>query len=193
LLTPVLADHGFRLEKDGRERSFVRAIPGGNQRIGIPIQVYDFIFCFSIVVIVGLDAVDQLVMKFCPAPSKRYRHWPTTFFVNLERLMPNLREFEVTEEDEIRQAFATLNPVLTEKILPFLDRNQDLNAVATSMDLTTIPKLHTGDRNSLAVACLTRHPAFEKIAKAHLGLCPNFPSLTVKTSFVILNFFADCT
>jgi hypothetical protein len=166
ILTPLFVEKGFRLKKAG-EGELIRVIQGGFQRIGIPLVDHNPKFKFSLIIAIRLDAVADITNKFVPA---KYHSAATTFTAHLERFMPEQEtQFVVFTEEDIKAAFARLEPVIRGRIIPFLDETQDLATVAKAMNLTDIPQILPGGANksALTIARLIRYPDFEKIAATY--------------------------
>lgn len=169
LLAPQFAEKLFRYRKAG-EGALIRSIQDGYQRVGVPIIDREPFFKFSLVLAIRLETVEAIANKFNSAAPK-YHSETITFGVRLERFMPGRDiQFDFKTEKDIEIAIARLIPVITDKMIPFLDHTTTLEGLAQEMNLTEIPKMITGTGGgirALIVANLIRHPGFDDIASAY--------------------------
>jgi hypothetical protein len=177
LITPLVAEKGFQFKKAG-EGILIRNIPGGNQRIGVPLVDYNPQFKFSLIITIRLDAVEEIANKFNVAPPK-YHSETTTFTAQLERFMPGKNtQFMVATEEDIKAAIVSLKPVIQERIIPFLDENQSLQTLAKTIDFLDIPKVLSGTgagMRAMTLAKLTKQPNFENIAATYQQRISQYP------------------
>jgi hypothetical protein len=175
VLRQLIAEKGFRF-KSGIDGGFFRSIPRGRQLIGVPFYDYGATFSFSLVFAIRLDAVEEITNKFNAAPPKYHLLTETAIF-QLNRFMPGEEtKFAIVTEDDIKEAFTTLTPVVRERIIPFLDQTQDIRTVAKAMNLTHVPKAVPGaNKSAIAMAWLTEHPDFEIIASTYQQRISQFP------------------
>ena len=177
LITPLVIEKGFRFKKAG-EGILSRSIPGGNQCIGVPFVDYNPQFKFSLFVTIRLNEVEEIANKFNAAPSK-YHSETITFTAQLERFMPGKdTHFMVTTEEDIKAAIASLKPVVQERIVPFLNETQSLQALANAIDFLDIPKILSGTGSGMrmmTIAKLTKQPNFEIIAATYQQRISQYP------------------
>jgi hypothetical protein len=164
-LDRLISTHGFRLKKS--EEGFVRKIPGGRQVIGVPLWDYHPEFEFSLNVCIRLDEAEH-VLHLCLQTPPEYQSASYTIMMRLEYFMPGQQTtFIFTSERDISDAVDKLSPVLQKEIIPFLDKHQDLKAVAATVnhsekpvDISVPP--YAGIHR-IILAHLTKDPAFEQL------------------------------
>lgn len=160
---------GFRARK--KDASFARRIPGGTQRIGIPIVDHAPEFAFSLVFTVRLEEVESIKHEVLQTPE-RYRAMTTTTATVLDHFFPGEREkrFTVTSPAEIDAAVRELGPHLRDRIVPFYDAHQDVRALdavmsspeARSFDRTNSPYV---EMTTLALAHLAKNPRYDELVR----------------------------
>jgi hypothetical protein len=163
-LEPRIHDASFRVKKS--EGAFVRVTPIGKQVIGIPLIDYNPDFKFSLNISVRIEAVESLIHQFLGSPQK-YQKLSYTYSTPLARFVsPEDGWFVVSSPEEIARAAVRLEPIVAEKIIPFLDSHDNVSALAEVMNLTHIPEKLPGPGPAMyavTVARLAKRPEFEKM------------------------------
>jgi hypothetical protein len=164
-LGKILVDKSFRLKKS--EEGFVRLIPGGRQVIGVPVYDYQSEFEFSLTTCIRLEKVERILHLFLDTPVKDRSESYTTV-ARLEYFLsgrPSL--FKVTNQQEIEEALAELTPIIRDKMIPFLDQNQDLKALDKIMNHAPKPvdTMNQPYRSmgAITLARLTENPDFDRL------------------------------
>ena len=138
LLKPVFSDYGFRLKRKDEE-GFVRSTPWGRQAVGIPLWDYNPAFEFSLVISIRIDAVEAIIHQFSGSPAK-YHDMSFTYIGKLDDfLTAEQSRVTVTTEDDIRVAVSRLDPIVRERIIPFLDKHQDVKSLDSVMNQNGVP------------------------------------------------------
>jgi hypothetical protein len=162
---------GWKLSK--KDEGFVRQTPWGRQRILVPIWNYRPEYLFSFVLTTRLDAAEEIFNLYSGVAAHLQAQTPTTmtqlsyFFDGAAQT----KRFSVTTERDISDAIDSLAPLLSSRILPFLDTHRD----ATSIDAGLNGDDKGFDTSDLAsrglhaviVAHLANNPRFEDIVQAH--------------------------
>jgi hypothetical protein len=166
-LVPFLP--GFRLRK--KDGSFVRAIPGGVQTIGLSIVDYNPEFKVSLVFTVRLEEVEKISHELLQTPE-RYRNVTITTATVLEHFFPGEgpQEFTVTTSDDIAAVVRGLGPHLRDRIVPFFERHQNvasLDAVVNSEEGASFVRTNAPYRQmrALILAHLANNPRFDDLAR----------------------------
>ncbi len=172
----MVADYGFRFKKD----ELFRSIPGGYQDIGLGFVDRDPEFKISLVVAIRLDAVEEIANKF-NSPFVKSVPRTDTFTCTLERFMPRENtHFVVCTEADIKNVVERLRPVIERRIIPFLNKTQDIRSVAAAMELPSIPKHGPGHNSALVVARLIGHPKFESMCETYQHRISKYPGVLRK-------------
>ena len=129
-LKPVVAPAGFRYVK--KDESFVRAIDGGRQTLGVALWNYNPLFAFSLVMTVRLDAVQAIVNQFSGSPPT-FHGVTTTTLTQLEFLgLPAEQgkvEFRASSEAELVGLLPGVEALVRERVVPFFGEYRDLAAI----------------------------------------------------------------
>lgn len=178
-LTPIVADGGFRPNK--ASEGFVHKIPGGRQKISVAFWDYHPEYQFTLTLCIRLDEVEALCHPFAETPPE-YQAETLTSLTQLEHLgevaVPGRGVlYRVTTEEELAAALIPVSRLISEKVLPFLDRHTDLAALDAAMN----PEIaETPDRRAfnsafhpyrgmtaIAAAYLARNPRFEQLVRRY--------------------------
>jgi hypothetical protein len=163
-LTPLFP--GFRLKKS--DEGFVRAIPGGTDKVLVPLIDYNPIFIFSLIMGIRNEEVERIFNLFSGSPPK-YHAMTLTTMTPLDFFYPGQREkkeFKVSTPEEIRNAARELSKT-NNAIIDFFNQHQDVKSLDASIN------------SGAAGFDQSSHPyrAMHAIILAHLANNPNFESL----------------
>jgi hypothetical protein len=177
-LAGMLVTHGFRLNR--RQEGFVRRIPDGTQCIGVALADYNPAYVFSLSLSTRLESVQSILNLFSGSPQ-RYHASTVTAITQLEYFSKKPRtEYAVRTAADISNAILDLEPMVKEKIIPFLDRHQDVVAWDKAINSTSNDVYGGGTlsdrRNSVDNS---NHPyrGMTAIALAHLAGNPDFDEI----------------
>lgn len=177
-LAPLLP--GWKLVK---KDDFVRKIPGGKQRIVVPVVDYRPEYRFSLVLVTRLDAVQEITNQFSGA-RPAYHSVTSTSMTQLDYFFPGERppkQYSVHDDSDIRAAVADLAPVIREQILPFLDRHQSIQALDAALNGAD-QRIDTSDisartLHAVVLAYLADNPRFEELVARYQAELEKFPAL----------------
>jgi hypothetical protein len=168
----------IRLKK--KEDGFVRTTPSGKQIIVFPLYDYNPVFQFALAVSIRLNAVEDVVNLFSGTAPERQLLTYTT----ITRLDYFTREhptgFRVTTEADIEKACDILAGILRDRVFPFLDEYQDLNAVDRAVNLEQRPGFDIAVwpwPRHLTIAYLARNPNFESLISAFRAQAAQAPQM----------------
>lgn len=175
---------GFRLKKS--DEGFVRAIPGGTQKIVVPLFDYRPVFMFSLMMCMRIDEVERVFNLFSGSPPK-YHAMTLTTMTPLGYFYPGLqgkKEYKVETAEEVRNAVQDLSAI-SGKITRFLDQHQNIKSLDATMN--SDDGLHfDGSANpyramhALILARLAKNPEFEKLAAQYHAQSLNWNSADKK-------------
>ena len=174
-LEPMVTAHDFRLKKS--EESFVRAMEGGKQSLGIALVDYNPIFEFSLTISIRLDQVEDILHMFSGSPPQ-YHKASATFISDMSRFQTSKPSYAVTTPEDIQAALAVLHPIVLNQIIPFFDGHKNLEAVAQVLNPDSIPEMMPGvgpAMHAAIVARLTHNPNLESIVSAYQERLARFP------------------
>jgi hypothetical protein len=148
-LSKALLSSGFRLNKS--EGAFVRKIPGGLQKIFVPLIDYNPDFIFSLMVGIRLDAVEDIFNRFSGAQGQGQQKTltsmtPLAYFTEGRR-----KDYKVSTPAEIEIALSDLASVIESKILPFLKQYHDVQSLDSAINTTTPTEFDTSNLASHAM------------------------------------------
>lgn len=182
-LGPLLP--GWKLVK--KDEAFVRPIAGGKQWVSISIVDYRPEFRFSLTMATRLDAVEQINNQFSGATGSGTGRTSTTmtqleyFFADENRNPYDPKQYSVATEDDIVAAVRVLEPVLRDRILPWLDAHRGLAAIDSALngDDARIDTSYLGHRamSALTVARLARNPSFEVLVARYEEAIRSLPQM----------------
>jgi hypothetical protein len=147
----ALAPTGFRFRK--KEEGYVRRIPAGRQILYALVDEYRPLYHFSFFLSIELNAVCAIVKEF-GASGKTITHleyfgfepvgpWGAGFWVSVanagatdEFLEPLRRKGFRIEPDELEEALRKATALIHDKLLPFLDRYQDVASIDQALQGT---------------------------------------------------------
>jgi hypothetical protein len=170
MLGGILTGTDFRLKKS--EDAFIRKIPGGRQMLGLPLLDYNPEFQFSLNVCVRLDAVEEIYHQFSGSPPK-YHSMSDTTITRLEYFTggPAMSMYRVTTAGDVASTGSVLSGVIRDKILPFFNEHQDVQALDRAVncqqpgiDITQNP---SGAMHAVILACLAGNKDFERMVAKH--------------------------
>lgn len=177
-LGDLLAGTDFHFKRNAE--GYVRSIPRGRQEIGVAFYDYSPRFEFSIVVTVRLDKVEDITWEFGgTAPEDRSE--TETVIIRIEYFAPELpSRFEVYSEEHIELAARVLNPIVRGKIIPFLDKHQDVQSLDNALHRSTVP-LDTSMHPyrgicGITIAKLAENPDFNLLVEKYLAEMHNLPA-----------------
>ncbi len=177
---------GFKPSK--KDEAFVRAIPGGLQKIFVPIIDYNPGFRFSLVFGIRLDEVEVIYNQFSAAPAGTKS---LTTLTQLAYFFPKetKKQIAVASEEEIVAAVRSLSSVIEGEILPFLGRHQNVKSLDAAMNGED-PRFDKSDplfRNmhALILAQLARNPNLDELVAKYAEEIRWFPEAS-KAKFVRL-------
>jgi hypothetical protein len=185
-LAPVISPAGFHRRK--KEEVFLRLTPSGNQTIGVPLADYNPIFLFSLVVTVRIDSIESITNQFNEAPQK-YHSMTTSFIGQMSRFMPTEQsargnwQFEVSTDADIKSALSRLLPVVSDRILPFLNEHQDVHSIARAMQLDVFPSFVSSASQAFSpvtIARLAGRSDFDAIVAGYLNCMRQLPELEIQ-------------
>ena len=161
-LAKVLALTNFSLNR--KKEGFIRQINGGWQEIGVPF--YPDRFEFSLVVTIRLDAVERISHMFSGSPLEYHSDTVSTI-IQLEHFTLGPTEFAVTNAQDIQNAIAVLEPVIHDRILPFLEKHQDIVSLDCMLN-RCIPSVDTSfhpyrGMSAIIAAKMAGNPEFERL------------------------------
>jgi hypothetical protein len=168
MLDGTLSGTDFRLKKS--EDGFVRKIPGGRQMLGLPLWDYNPEFEFSLNICIRLDAVEEIFHQFSNSPPK-YHAMSFTTITRLEHFSAGSGRYKVTTAEDVASAGSDLAVVIRDKIIPFLNEHEDVQAVDRAVnwqqpgiDITQNP---SRAMHAVILAHLAGHKDFERIVAKH--------------------------
>jgi hypothetical protein len=169
---------GFRLKKS--DEGFVRAIPGGTQKIMVPLVDYNPVFIFSLVLCTRLDEVERIFNRFSGSPPK-YQAMTLTTMTPLEFFYPSCqgkKEYKVQTAEDIAKAVRDLSSAGGNLNL-FLDRHQDVESLDAAMNSADGPRFDKSSdpyraMHALILARLAKNPEFEKLAARYEAQAGNW-------------------
>jgi hypothetical protein len=175
---------GFRLKKS--EEGFVRAIPGGTQKVLVPLFDYKPVFIFSLMLCTRMDEVERIFNLFSGSPPK-YQAMTLTSMTPLEFFYPDCqgkKEYKVETAEDVRNAVQDLSAI-SGKINLFLDQYQDVKSLDAAMNSGDGPRF---DRSSdpyramhvLTLARLAKNPEFERLVAGYQAQAHNWNAVDKK-------------
>jgi hypothetical protein len=183
----VLVPRGYTLTKlDKYTEGFVRTGDGIRQSILIPVLDYAPEFQFSLTMCIRLETVETIFLPLSgilPEDSARSE----TCIVNIEDIVPGLDLISVYDRASIRQAVAQLAPVISSRILPFLDEHRDVGSLDRWMNqekpFEEVFEIKGGwgwwiwpfVMHAVILARLTQNPDFNQLAERYRNELRNFP------------------
>jgi hypothetical protein len=120
---------GFRLDRS--ERSFVREIAEGSQKLLVPLVDLHPRYSFSLLCSVRLDQVEDICNLFNSAP-RQYHSMTLTSTTPLKYFVLE-DEYSVSTDQDIKEAAARLATV-SGKIVSFMDQHQDKFALHRALN-----------------------------------------------------------
>lgn len=164
MLSSILAGTNFRLKKS--EDNFTRKIPGGWQRLGLPLLDYNPEFVFSLNICIRLDEVEDIFNMFSGVAPKHHSTTITTI-TRLEYFTGGRGEYKVMTAEDVAIVGGVLSTVIQDKVIPFLNGHQDIRTVDQAVngeqpgiDITQNP---SGAMHAAILAHLAGNKDFERI------------------------------
>jgi hypothetical protein len=168
MLGNILVGTEFRLKKS--EEGFIRRIAGGKQMLGLPLWDYNPEFEFSLVMTIRLEAAEEIFHRFSGSPPK-YHSMSVTTITRLEHFTGVPSKFKVRTREDVESAGVALSGVIRDKIIPFFDDHQDVDALDRAVnrqhpgiDITLNP---SGAMHSVILAHLASNNDFDRIVSEH--------------------------
>jgi hypothetical protein len=187
-LRPILVPSGFRLKKAKEE--FVRPIPSGTQRVGVPLWDYNPKFDFSLNLAMRIEAAEEITNRFSGSPPK-YHSITLTIITQLEHLRVQPLRWRAETEGELRSQLLEVSRIVQERVIPFFDRYQELPIIAAAANEAPPPVVHpensaitigmciAGDRSQFASGNQP-YRSMSAITLAHLARLENFDALVTR-------------
>jgi hypothetical protein len=169
---------GWRLVK--KDDGFVRAIPGGWQKIQVGLIDHNPVFKFSLAIAIRLNAAEDVANRFSGATPDASKQTCTTL-TQLSYFYPgtNYKEFKVSSKEEVAAAASELAQVITSKVLPLLDERQTIGALDAALngDDPSFDKSDKANRtlHALVVARLNNNPRFDSLVEEYAQSMQGFP------------------
>ncbi|MBI2804655.1 MAG: hypothetical protein HYX68_06685 [Planctomycetes bacterium] len=169
MLADILAGTDFRLKKS--DDAFIRKITDGRQTIGLSLYDYNPEFVFSLVICIRLESVETIFHLFSGSPSPEYQAMSETTITQLEYFMAAPAEFSVTTEQDVAANGRVLSGVVRGKIVPFLDKLQDVKSLDIAVN-RQVPGINStqppyGPMTSIILAHLAGNPDYDRLVARH--------------------------
>jgi hypothetical protein len=168
MLKCTLTGTDFRLKRS--EDAFVRQIAGGRQMLGLPLWDYNPFFEFSLNICVRLDAVEEIFHQFIDSAPK-YHAMSFTTITRLEYFTGGSGRYKVSTATDVEAAGDILSTVIRDKIVPFFNAHQDVQALdravncqVPGIDITQNP---SGAMHAVILARLAGNKVFEAVVAKH--------------------------
>jgi hypothetical protein len=177
-LAGMLVTQGFRLNR--KHGGFVRRIPDGTQCVGVALADYSPAYIFSLSLSTRLESVQSILNLFSGSPP-RYHASTVTAITQLDYFSKKPKtEYAVRTAADISSAILDLEPTVRERIIPFLDRHQDVMAWDKAVNSTSNDVCGGG---TLSDRCdsvdNSNHPyrGMTAVVLAHLAGNPDFEEI----------------
>lgn len=168
MMAGILDATSFRLKKG--EDGFVRKFAGGRHMLGIPLWDYNPQYEFSLNICIRLDAVETIFHQFSGSQPK-YHPMSFTTITRLGYFTGDAGRYKVVSVADVANAFNVLSGVIQDKIIPFFDKHQDIqaidgsvNSLMPSIDITQNP---SGAMHAVILAHLAGNKNYESIVAKH--------------------------
>ncbi|HWB84012.1 MAG TPA: hypothetical protein VG675_07720 [Bryobacteraceae bacterium] len=161
---------GFRYVQ---EEGFEREIPGGSQKISLPVSDYGAFSKFSLVFCVRLNAVEQILDRFSGSPPE-YQSMTVTSMTPLAYFFPDksgTKQYRIETPSDLRNVVAEL-ATRKDEFLRFLDTHRDVRALDAAMNSPGGAAFDNSNQpyramHAVILARLAKNERFDEIVKQY--------------------------
>lgn len=168
MLGEILAGTDFRLRK--RDGSFERKLPAGRQNLTVPLWDHNPRYDFSLDLTIRLDPVEAIFNQFNSADEK-YHVLTVTTITNVDYFASGFDKLRVVTADDVRAHQAKFTALLRDKILPFCDQHQTIEALDTAVNVRSpsidVAQNPAGAMHAVILARLAKNPNFARLVARH--------------------------